>query len=157
MKLETTLTIYRSYSDEEIDRRVKRVLDEITAFANIETNQALWVEQDCDCVYMRNFLGSPMSGDKIRCTKMPAVILKWLECVAEWALNDPDEETVSDECDDDEEAEDQEKKDTDFANKTLRVVIEDFDEDPALRIRMIELDGDIADELSFAVAAPIGE
>lgn len=154
MKLETTLTIYRSYSDEEIDRRVKRVLDEITAFANIETNQALWVEQDCDCVYMRNFLGSPMSGDRIHCSKMPAVILKWLECVAEWALNDPDEETVSDEYDDEK---DQATKDHDLANKTLRVVIEDFDEDPALRIRMIELDGDVADELIFVAAVPIGE
>jgi len=145
MKLETKLVIFRHYSDKEIDNSVQRLMDEVTAFGNITSNQALWVEQGCNCVYIKRCYGVPSCGGKIDCRKMPDVIRKWLHDVADFAHDNPDDETVFDDCEGCGNRQD-------CSSKTLRVDIEDFGGDPALRISIIELDGNDIEEILFVMA-----
>jgi len=140
MKLETEFVIYEKWKKEEVENRVQRLLTEVTAFASVVSDQALWVDEAGECVYVKSIFGLPTSGDKISCKDMQKVLTQWFRDIAEDVAVDPDPDTIDDDGDES------------YAHKSYTVTIEDSECDLFLRIRFATRNGEVEEEMFFIKA-----
>jgi len=140
MKLETEFYVFRDEEKELFERHIQVLLEQVAAFGNMKYNQALWVEQECDCVYVKSSYGIPDCGNKINCKQIPEVLSQWVHRIAEHAFDFSDSDT---DCEDDDEL---------LNSKEYNVIIEDFDGDPALKVSFNTMSGETEEEIIFVMS-----